>query len=330
MWKLLKYIPPSFLNFIKHNTTGQFRYLLRQQLGADYRNIPETVFTIDDGRKFQIGPDAVYWGIYYGVGYEPEVTSVVSKLVKPDHVVFDVGTNFGWYTTLFVPIVGSNGQTHSFEPSPKTLELLHTNLDLNNCTDRVIVNPIAIGDEVSTAKIHVFNKRSHSFASLSPLGETDYTTFEVPLTTLDLYMSQHGIEKIDFIKIDVEGSELAVLKGSPNLFQSPMAPPMLIEINNATYSSFGYSATQIWDQLSEYGYDRFYTITSGNKLTAITDVSEFEKLADIHAVHGMDEGVKSTEKSIFDHRKGVPAMAIIGKGDMIKKRLESTEIEVVD
>jgi FkbM family methyltransferase len=330
MWKLLKYIPPSVLNFVKHNTTGQFRYMIRQQFGADYRRIPEEVFAMTDGRKFKIGPDSVYWGIYYGVGYEPEVTNVVSSLVKNGDTVFDVGTNFGWYTTLFFPIVGKNGKVHSFEPSPTTVFTLKENLELNGCIDDVILNELAIGDKIGTTKIHIFNERSHSYASLSPLGETNYTTYEVPLITLDSYMSENNIQKVDFIKIDVEGSELAVLKGSPELFGSEDAPAMLIEINNDTYRSFGYSAKQIWDQLSEYGYDCFYTMNSGTKLTRMLNVDEFEKLADIYAVHAPDEKVKSTEKAMFNHRDGVPAMAIIGKSRTINQKFEGTGIDVVN
>lgn len=330
MWKLLQYLPPSFLTFIKHNTSGQFRYLLRQKLGSQWQDIPETVYAIKDGRKFEIGPDGVYWGIYYGLGYEPEVTNILANLVKPDDVVLDIGTNFGWYTTLFAQIVGNQGKIHSFEPSPSTYEKLQKNIELNNCQDLVIANRSAMGEHEGTAQINVFTQRSHACASLSTLGETDYQAFDTPLTTLDLYMKKQGIERINFLKIDVEGSELAVLKGAADLLSSPSAPPMMIEINDDTSQAFGYTSEQIWNQLCEYGYDQFYAMTSGEKLERIHDVSGFKQLADVHMVHDLDEKVKSTEKSIFASFKGVPGMAIAGKGDTIKQRLSGTKIKVLD
>jgi FkbM family methyltransferase len=330
MWKLLQYLPPSLLTLIKHNTTGQFRYLLRQQLGAKAQDIPEMVYPTKDGRKFEIGPDDVYWGIYYGLGYEPEVTNILSSLVKPDDVVLDVGTNFGWYTTLFAKIAGTGGKVHSFEPSPTTYEKLQKNIELNDCQNKVITNRCAVSDREGTTQINVFTKRSHACASLSTLGETDYQSFDTPLTTLNRYISDRSIDRVDFLKIDVEGSELAVLKGGADLLSSPAAPPMMIEINDDTSGAFGYGAEQIWDQLSGYGYDHFYAMTSGQKLERIHDVSGFKRLADVHMVHDKDEKVKSTEKSIFTHFNGVPGMAIAGKGDSVKQRLSGTSIQVVD
>jgi FkbM family methyltransferase len=330
MWKLLQYLPPSFLTFIKHNTTGQFRYLIRQQLGAQSKDIPEIVYSVKDGRKFEIGPDDVYWGIYYGLGYEPEVTNILSNLVKPDDVVLDIGTNFGWYTTLFAQVAGVHGKIHSFEPSPTTYEKLQKNIELNNCQDLVIANRCAMSDREGTTQINVFTKRSHACASLSTLGETEYTAFDTPLTTLNLYLKNHAIDRVNFLKIDVEGSELAVLQGGSDLLNSPLAPPMMIEINDDTSGAFGYGAEQIWEQLSNYGYDHFYSMTSGQKLERIHDVADFKRLADVHMVHGSNEEVKSTEKSILTHFQGVPGMAIAGKGDSVKQRLSGTSIQIVD
>jgi FkbM family methyltransferase len=330
MWKLLQYLPPSFLTFVKHNTSGQFRYLLRQQLGAKSQDIPEIVYSSKDGRKFEIGPDDAYWGIYYGLGYEPEVTNILSCLVKPDDVILDVGTNFGWYTTLFAQIAGDRGKIHSFEPSPTTYEKLLKNIELNNLVDFVIANRCAVSDSEGSTKIHVFTKRSHGCASLSTLGEEEYEAFDTPLTTLNRYIADCSIERVDFLKIDVEGSELAVLKGASDLLSSPAAPPMMIEINDDTSTAFGYDSGDIWELLCSYGYDHFYAMTSGEKLDRIHDVSEFKRLADVHMVHALDEKIESTEKSIFARFKGVPGMAIVGKGNIVTQRLQNTSVKVFD
>jgi FkbM family methyltransferase len=330
MWKILQYLPPNFLTFIKHNTSGQFRYLIRQYLGARSDSIPEMVYSFKDGRKFEIGPDDVYWGIYYGLGYEPEVTNILSKLIKPKDIILDIGTNFGWYTTLFAKIVGTEGKIHSFEPSPTTCEKLQKNIQLNQCENLVAVNRYAVSDREGSTKIHVFTKRSHACASLSTLGEEDYEAFDTPLTTVNRYIMDAGIDRVGFLKIDVEGSELDVLKGASNLLSSASAPPMMIEINDDTSKSFGYGARQIWEQLSSYGYDHFYAMTSGEKLERVHSVSDFERLADVHMVHAPDEKIKSTEKSIFTHFKGVPGMAIVAKGDSVTERLAGTGIQVMN
>jgi FkbM family methyltransferase len=330
MWKLLQLLPPSFLTFVKQNTSAQFRYLLRQRFGAKSQDIPEMIFTVKDGRKFEIEPDDIYWGLYYGVGYEPEVTNILAHLIKSEDVVFDVGSNFGWYTTLFAELAGDRGKVHAFEPSPATYSKLQKNIGLNNAQNRVVTNPCAVSDREGTTQIHVFSKRSHACASLSTLGDDDYEAFDTPLTSLNQYITTHGINRVDFLKIDVEGSELSVLKGASDLLSSPSAPPMVIEINDEASRSFGYTCEQIWEQLCNYGYDHFYTIASEERLERIHNLSDFKRLGDVQMVHAEDEKVKSTDKSIFTHFQGVPAMAMVAKGDSITKRLLGTSIQVVN
>src|SRR5688572_2463856 len=98
MWRLLRLLPPSVLTFIRRNTSPRLRFAIRQRLGADYRDIPDSVISAQDGRRFHIGPDPIYWAIYQGLDYEPEATALLRRLLRRGDVVVDVGANIGWYS----------------------------------------------------------------------------------------------------------------------------------------------------------------------------------------------------------------------------------------
>src|SRR5262249_24132033 len=74
---------------------------------------------------------------------------------------------------------------------------------------------------------------------------------------------------------DIEGSELAALRGSRHYLSSPNAPILLVEINEETSRAFGFTKDDIWNYLSELGYDHFYDITSNQKLRRAAKMSDF-------------------------------------------------------
>src|SRR5262245_54287633 len=118
MWRLVRFVPPGLLRLVKRHSSSRLRLWLRERLGASHENIPDRVIQASDGRWFHIGPDRVYWSLFMGLDYEPDVTAVVRRLLRSGDVAFDLGANFGWFTTLFADSVGSSGYVHAFEPLP--------------------------------------------------------------------------------------------------------------------------------------------------------------------------------------------------------------------
>jgi FkbM family methyltransferase len=133
-----------------------------------------------------------------------------------NHLV-DVGVNFGVFA-LAMAHEHSRATIHTFEPAPRIFSVLRENLHRNHVIN-VRTNQIALSDQTGVLKFTV-NEGSEA---LSHIGEklTDLnaltTTLEVQSVTLDEYCQKNGIERIDMLKIDVEGAEPKVLRGASKL-----------------------------------------------------------------------------------------------------------------
>lgn len=117
-----------------------------------------------------------------------------------------------------------------------------------------------------TVPIHVFDNLSHGRASLSDLGQKDFQKIEVPIINLDSYLESKGLNRIDFLKCDVEGSELAVLEGYRDLLIGPDVPVLFLELNEESSDAFGFESIDIMNYLLEMGYEHFFAIVTGTQL----------------------------------------------------------------
>lgn len=146
--------------------------------------------------------------------YSEEEAILFKKFIKNGDSVFDVGANIGSFTTLFSRLVGKNGFVIALEPERHNFYTLCGNMSINNLTN-VHCFQYAIGENSGTINIPEINHeeiQNHGGIELKKDGvvETGYT---VNLTTLDLISTP---KNTSFIKIDVEGMELDVLKGGKN------------------------------------------------------------------------------------------------------------------
>lgn len=157
---------------------------------------------------------------YQRNGEEGVLQKVRGMITSPSPVLFDVGANKGEFTRRILEVwKGKDFQLYAFEPSLKTFELLQNSLpkDLN-------VHLINLGIGEKHEKVELFFDREGSgLASVYPrdlsyhnIKFSDHETIE--LTTIDLFCEQNNIPSIDFLKLDVEGHELAVLRGGKKMF----------------------------------------------------------------------------------------------------------------
>ncbi len=269
IWRTLQFLPESFLTAVKRHSDPKLRFWIRQKLGATYESIPDEIRTISDGRRFHIGPDAAYWTIHLGLSHEPETTSFMREFVRPGDIVVDIGANFGWYTTLLAQWVAPGGHVFAFEPVPSTYQRLTEHLALNGVAAHVTATQAAVGDRRGTANIYVADQASHTTASLAQLGNGRHDSAEVPLLQLDAFMADRGCHRIDFLKCDVEGSELAVLRGCDALLTAADAPVLLVELNAETSRAFGHKLDDVWQLLIEAEYDHFFEIVGVNRLKRV-------------------------------------------------------------
>ncbi len=143
--------------------------------------------------------------------YERQKQRAIKAHLEPEMIAYDIGANAGFYTLLMARSVGSDGTVYSFEPQPENLSYLRRHLALNGVRN-VVASPQAVADFVGEASFATDVDRYQG--RLAASGQ-----LRVPVVTLDHLVTTQGLPPGDLIKIDVEGAELAVLKGAENLLR---------------------------------------------------------------------------------------------------------------
>jgi FkbM family methyltransferase len=171
---------------------------------------------------------------FKGAFEQTEIAFVRRLLAKFSElpVLFDVGANIGVHTLSWA---SSCRHLFAFEPSPATRNILARNVASNRLADRVSVVPKAISNREGTATFHVC--KDNALSSLKDTRRNGVAeTVSVEVTTLDTFAREQKIERVDFIKIDVEGFETEVLEGAKTIL-STMKPDLFVEIYGGTASN---------------------------------------------------------------------------------------------
>lgn len=240
------------------------------------KTLPEQVVAKTlDGRTLKVNFDNHFAYFVYFLGeYEPAITNVIRKIVKPGDICFDIGGNIGWFTTLLQTLVGENGEVHSFEPVPPTFKVLEENVKSNDNARVVRLNNFALGEKKGEVDLHIFDNLPDGHASISDFGQTEFTVYPCRISTINSYLSDNNIGNVKFVKVDIEGAELMMLKGATNFFKQDVPPIFEIEMALATTSGFGYLPNDIIEFIrNQYEYE-FFAI---NEYTG--DLEKIEKFS---------------------------------------------------
>jgi FkbM family methyltransferase len=183
---------------------------------------------------------------------EPREQRFFRAQVTPGMVVFDVGANVGFYTTLFARLVGPAGRVHAFEPDPLNFGILRRRTARN---PNVEANPTAAGDH--SGRITLFCNRSNRADNrVHPsLGDETAEAVEVPLITLDAYCAERGLDRIDAVKMDVQGAEVAALAGFRQTLLRTPPRWLLIELSPQHLLAAGSSPEALWAILDDLGFE---------------------------------------------------------------------------
>jgi len=179
---------------------------------------------------------------------EPETLDAITSYLSKDGIFFDLGAHVGQYTLGASPLCRA---VHSFEPVPGTFELLQRNVQVNGLTN-VITNQCAVSDSCGQVKIYEGDLGTMDRSSLRAPARTSGRSFLVPTTSLDAYVAKHGAVP-DLIKIDVEGAEIAVLRGGSNLLREAH-PALIVEVDNENQPRFGFTTDDLLRELKSFGY----------------------------------------------------------------------------
>ena len=194
--------------------------------------------------------------IFLEGAYEPLETLIVSQAVRDNDIVLDIGANVGYYTALLARLVKSGGQVHSFEPGQGTFKKLEETKKLLKL-EQAFLYQKAISDSVGPLDFWVSTSGSdaqQSTARVAALGpQTRRATVEA--TTLDAFvagLNGDGKRHVAFVKCDIEGAELSMIKGARSLLASADPPLWLIEHNRAALNEHGNGSIDLLAPFSNF------------------------------------------------------------------------------
>ncbi len=194
------------------------------------------------GMKWVVGTSV--HGCWLGT-YESDTQGVIGAHVRAGSTIFDIGANAGFYSLAFSRMCGPSGSVWAFEPLAENVANLLRHVQINHLQNVTVVQA-ALSDTAGFAGFHVAENNSMGSLSLSA------TAYRVPTSTLDEMISRHGAPVPDFVKMDVEGAEHAVLLGASQLLARRSAT-WLVALHGDTqcrdcvvaFESNGYSVTRI-------------------------------------------------------------------------------------
>jgi FkbM family methyltransferase len=142
--------------------------------------------------------------------YAPQETRMVRRWLRPGHTFVDVGANWGYFALIGAERVGPAGRVLALEPDARMYDLLRANLERNRL-HWALPLPAAAAEGAGTARLAVWPDGTGN-RGVSSL-ELDGTGVEVQTVALDSLLDEHGLDRVDLVKIDVEGAEARVLRG---------------------------------------------------------------------------------------------------------------------
>jgi len=192
--------------------------------------------------------------------YEPDVKNAIVKYCKPGMIVFDIGANVGAHALQLAKTVGNNGMVWAFEPTEYAYKKLTRNTALNLALN-IRTARVALSD-------HNKEKQQIEFRSSWPTtGKRNDYPCSVNFIKLDTWCYDQGINRVDFIKLDVDGNEHSVISGAKELL-TRWHPIILME---AWGPNFANPLRNPFILLKQFGY-RFFHVDCDKEYQSIREL----------------------------------------------------------
>lgn len=231
------------------------------------------------GATSQVKRSGVKWeldlreGIDFSIwllgSFEPETVSCYQRIVKPGDIVLDIGANIGAHTFFLAKSVGEQGRVIAFEPTDYAYSKLSKNSSLNpelasriQCMQYMLVDSEA--QDTPTPELYS-SWPLRDEADLHDLHQGRLmTTSGAQPKTLDVVISSIGLERVDCIKLDIDGFECGMLRGAREVL-TRWHPPIIMELAPYVLEEQGASLSELIQLLKDYGY-LLYSLSTGESI----------------------------------------------------------------
>jgi FkbM family methyltransferase len=185
------------------------------------------------------------------------------RILRPGMVFFDIGAHHGLYTLVAAKRLGADGTVVAFEPSAREFRRLRLHLRLNGMRS-VRAEPIAVGAMASKQNFFQVISGDNTRGGLRPPASSDRVSeTSVETTRLDDYVARLALDRVDLVKLDVEGGELEVLQGASSVL-AKFRPIFICEVLDATTQVWGYNAREIVLMFQRFDFQIFEAQLDGS------------------------------------------------------------------
>lgn len=218
--------------------------------GYRYRPAPRVV-RLRSAQKIRVDPaDYLQLLIYYTGTFEEPCLRVLRRILQPGGAFMDAGANIGLFTLNASRAVGATGRVLSFEPAPPNIEAVRTNLQINGIHNVGLVT-CGLGDAECDLPLGLPEGGNRGMFAVGVAAGPQ--TFTIRIRRMDDVVREQGLDRLDLIKMDIEGSEHAALSGGLETLKR-FHPAILIELNDAALRARGSSAAGVRGLLEGLGY----------------------------------------------------------------------------
>jgi FkbM family methyltransferase len=253
-------------------TPGVSKGSLRARLAPDhlFYKSPTIRTIVRNGIRFELDlSDYMQWCVYYGIEVEPRTK--LYSLVRAGDVVFDVGANVGEVLLNSARLTGERGQIFGFEINPRTYQRCLHNIGLNSFPN-VRLFGVGLGSRKGSLTLGSPNARNSGQDRVVRGGGAGDSSqgIAVEVTTMDAFVAEQRIERLDLVKIDVEGFEMDVLRGAQRTLET-FRPRLFIELDDSNLRQQQSSAKEMVEFLERLGY----RLTHAEENRAVTSTDSF-------------------------------------------------------
>lgn len=192
--------------------------------------------------------------------HHQEYLPLLKPIINDDSIIIDIGAHAGQFTKLFSKIV-PKGRVYAFEPGTYAYSILSKVITLHRLKNVTHINK-GLGGSIKQERLIMPVKKSGSLGfGLSHLGDKNAdlknTIKEtIDIITLDAFANSENLEKINFIKADIEGWEMKMLLGAKSSIQK-WHPILTLEVNRHQLARAENTPEELWDYLFENDYEIF-------------------------------------------------------------------------
>lgn len=219
---------------------------------------------IDVDITMEVDTSKVIGAAFYWIGFhEFKEWRYLQRYLKPEMVFLDVGANQGEYS-LFAAKRLTSGSVIAFEPVDKIYQKLQYNISMNKFPNIRTYN-LGLSDVAGIVPIYEMDSEGANNEGLATLYQSEVRgkmIQQIKLDILDNLMSDFNLSRIDFIKVDIEGAELSMLKGARETI-ARFRPMIMVEMNSETFNAAGYTQGAIIDFFTELHYKPHYIDSRG-------------------------------------------------------------------